>query len=96
MFLPFCSQAHLVAAFEKSLGNMTGRLQSLTMTAEQKVCSGIATGASNETASRIGCWSNAWDASLKNNTTEEPFHAKGNNDKIIPFQILTERLNDSD
>ncbi|OXB69025.1 hypothetical protein ASZ78_012853 [Callipepla squamata] len=29
-------QAHLVAAFEKSLGNMTGRLQSLTMTAEQK------------------------------------------------------------
>uniref|UniRef100_A0A8C8BPD0 Neuron navigator 3 n=1 Tax=Otus sunia TaxID=257818 RepID=A0A8C8BPD0_9STRI len=30
------SQAHLVAAFEKSLGNMTGRLQSLTMTAEQK------------------------------------------------------------
>uniref|UniRef100_A0A8C9BRZ2 Neuron navigator 3 n=1 Tax=Phocoena sinus TaxID=42100 RepID=A0A8C9BRZ2_PHOSS len=36
MFLPFCSQAHLVAAFEKSLGNMTGRLQSLTMTAEQK------------------------------------------------------------
>lgn len=31
------SQAHLVAAFEKSLGNMTGRLQSLTMTAEQKV-----------------------------------------------------------
>lgn len=33
----FLSQAHLVAAFEKSLGNMTGRLQSLTMTAEQKV-----------------------------------------------------------
>uniref|UniRef100_A0A8C0ID43 Neuron navigator 3 n=1 Tax=Bubo bubo TaxID=30461 RepID=A0A8C0ID43_BUBBB len=32
----FLSQAHLVAAFEKSLGNMTGRLQSLTMTAEQK------------------------------------------------------------
>ncbi|TKC33981.1 hypothetical protein EI555_017614, partial [Monodon monoceros] len=30
------SEAHLVAAFEKSLGNMTGRLQSLTMTAEQK------------------------------------------------------------
>uniref|UniRef100_A0A3B3RB75 Neuron navigator 3 n=1 Tax=Paramormyrops kingsleyae TaxID=1676925 RepID=A0A3B3RB75_9TELE len=30
------SNAHLVAAFEKSLGNMTGRLQSLTMTAEQK------------------------------------------------------------
>ncbi|OXB83535.1 UNVERIFIED_CONTAM: hypothetical protein H355_011354 [Colinus virginianus] len=30
------STAHLVAAFEKSLGNMTGRLQSLTMTAEQK------------------------------------------------------------
>lgn len=30
-------QSHLVAAFEKSLGNMTGRLQSLTMTAEQKV-----------------------------------------------------------
>lgn len=37
-FLPYFSQAHLVAAFEKSLGNMTGRLQSLTMTAEQKVC----------------------------------------------------------
>lgn len=36
-FLPSSSQAHLVAAFEKSLGNMTGRLQSLTMTAEQKV-----------------------------------------------------------
>uniref|UniRef100_A0A7M4FUB0 Neuron navigator 3 n=1 Tax=Crocodylus porosus TaxID=8502 RepID=A0A7M4FUB0_CROPO len=35
-FLLFLSQAHLVAAFEKSLGNMTGRLQSLTMTAEQK------------------------------------------------------------
>uniref|UniRef100_A0A6I8NNS9 Neuron navigator 3 n=1 Tax=Ornithorhynchus anatinus TaxID=9258 RepID=A0A6I8NNS9_ORNAN len=32
------ANAHLVAAFEKSLGNMTGRLQSLTMTAEQKVC----------------------------------------------------------
>ncbi|XP_075456308.1 neuron navigator 3 isoform X4 [Ascaphus truei] len=30
------SNSHLVAAFEKSLGNMTGRLQSLTMTAEQK------------------------------------------------------------
>ncbi|KAM6287363.1 neuron navigator 3 isoform 7-T14 [Spheniscus humboldti] len=30
------ANAHLVAAFEKSLGNMTGRLQSLTMTAEQK------------------------------------------------------------
>uniref|UniRef100_A0A8C9RB84 Neuron navigator 3 n=1 Tax=Scleropages formosus TaxID=113540 RepID=A0A8C9RB84_SCLFO len=30
------SNAHLVAAFEKSLGNMTCRLQSLTMTAEQK------------------------------------------------------------
>lgn len=30
-------QAHLVAAFEKSLSNMTCRLQSLTMTAEQKV-----------------------------------------------------------
>ncbi|RXN11032.1 neuron navigator 3 isoform X6 [Labeo rohita] len=29
-------QAHLVAAFEKSLANMTCRLQSLTMTAEQK------------------------------------------------------------
>uniref|UniRef100_A0A672LMQ3 Neuron navigator 3 n=1 Tax=Sinocyclocheilus grahami TaxID=75366 RepID=A0A672LMQ3_SINGR len=29
--------AHLVAAFEKSLTNMTCRLQSLTMTAEQKV-----------------------------------------------------------
>lgn len=29
-------QAHLVAAFEQSLGNMTIRLQSLTMTAEQK------------------------------------------------------------
>lgn len=38
VFLLFLSQAHLVAAFEKSLGNMTGRLQSLTMTAEQKVC----------------------------------------------------------
>lgn len=44
-FFPFYSQAHLVAAFEKSLGNMTGRLQSLTMTAEQKVRLGIATGA---------------------------------------------------
>ncbi|XP_066447783.1 neuron navigator 3 isoform X3 [Eleutherodactylus coqui] len=30
------ANSHLVAAFEKSLGNMTGRLQSLTMTAEQK------------------------------------------------------------
>ncbi|MBN3294120.1 NAV3 protein, partial [Polypterus senegalus] len=30
------SNAHLVAAFEKSLSNMTFRLQSLTMTAEQK------------------------------------------------------------
>ncbi|KAG5839916.1 hypothetical protein ANANG_G00210230 [Anguilla anguilla] len=30
------SNAHLVAAFEQSLGNMTIRLQSLTMTAEQK------------------------------------------------------------
>lgn len=30
-------QSHLVAAFEKSLSNMTCRLQSLTMTAEQKV-----------------------------------------------------------
>ncbi|XP_062853239.1 neuron navigator 3 isoform X1 [Trichomycterus rosablanca] len=30
------TNAHLVAAFEKSLTNMTGRLQSLTMTAEQK------------------------------------------------------------
>ncbi|KAJ8269277.1 hypothetical protein COCON_G00118840 [Conger conger] len=30
------ANAHLVAAFEKSLGNMTSRLQSLTMTAEQK------------------------------------------------------------
>lgn len=36
-YVVFLSQAHLVAAFEKSLGNMTGRLQSLTMTAEQKV-----------------------------------------------------------
>lgn len=33
-----CPQAHLVAAFEQSLGNMTIRLQSLTTTAEQKVC----------------------------------------------------------
>jgi len=32
----FLLQAHLVAAFEQSLGNMTIRLQSLTMTAEQK------------------------------------------------------------
>ena len=32
-----CVQAHLVAAFEQSLGNMTIRLQSLTTTAEQKV-----------------------------------------------------------
>uniref|UniRef100_A0AAY4ENI5 Calponin-homology (CH) domain-containing protein n=1 Tax=Denticeps clupeoides TaxID=299321 RepID=A0AAY4ENI5_9TELE len=30
------ANAHLVAAFEKSLGNMTIRLQSLTMSAEQK------------------------------------------------------------
>ncbi|XP_038261958.1 neuron navigator 2 isoform X7 [Dermochelys coriacea] len=30
------ANAHLVAAFEQSLGNMTIRLQSLTMTAEQK------------------------------------------------------------
>uniref|UniRef100_A0A674IFL1 Neuron navigator 2 n=1 Tax=Terrapene triunguis TaxID=2587831 RepID=A0A674IFL1_9SAUR len=34
--LSFNFQAHLVAAFEQSLGNMTIRLQSLTMTAEQK------------------------------------------------------------
>lgn len=34
-------QAHLVAAFEQSLGNMTIRLQSLTMTAEQKVSLGM-------------------------------------------------------
>uniref|UniRef100_A0A9J8CW90 Neuron navigator 2b n=1 Tax=Cyprinus carpio carpio TaxID=630221 RepID=A0A9J8CW90_CYPCA len=32
------NSAHLVAAFEQSLGNMTIRLQSLTTTAEQKVC----------------------------------------------------------
>ncbi|XP_037099745.1 neuron navigator 3 isoform X14 [Syngnathus acus] len=31
------ANSHLVAAFEKSLSNMTCRLQSLTMTAEQKV-----------------------------------------------------------
>uniref|UniRef100_A0A3P9PHC3 Neuron navigator 3 n=1 Tax=Poecilia reticulata TaxID=8081 RepID=A0A3P9PHC3_POERE len=31
------ANAHLVAAFEKSLSNMTCRLQSLTMTAEQKL-----------------------------------------------------------
>lgn len=36
-FVLCASQAHLVAAFEKSLSNMTCRLQSLTMTAEQKV-----------------------------------------------------------
>ncbi|XP_032894571.1 neuron navigator 2 isoform X5 [Amblyraja radiata] len=30
------ANAHLVAAFEQSLANMTGRLQSLTMTADQK------------------------------------------------------------
>uniref|UniRef100_A0A8C4UNX7 Neuron navigator 2 n=1 Tax=Falco tinnunculus TaxID=100819 RepID=A0A8C4UNX7_FALTI len=35
-WLWFDFQAHLVAAFEQSLGNMTIRLQSLTMTAEQK------------------------------------------------------------
>lgn len=40
------SQAHLVAAFEKSLSNMTCRLQSLTMTAEQKV---------QELSSELGC-----------------------------------------
>lgn len=33
-------QAHLVAAFEQSLGNMTIRLKSLTLTAEQKVRTG--------------------------------------------------------
>lgn len=33
----FLLQAHLVAAFEQSLGNMTIRLKSLTLTAEQKV-----------------------------------------------------------
>ncbi|NWH99687.1 NAV2 protein, partial [Tichodroma muraria] len=33
------ANAHLVAAFEQSLGNMTIRLQSLTMTAEQKASS---------------------------------------------------------
>jgi len=33
-------QAHLVAAFEQSLGNMTIRLKSLTLTAEQKVKNG--------------------------------------------------------
>lgn len=32
-----CVQAHLVAAFEQSLANMTIRLKSLTMTADQKV-----------------------------------------------------------
>lgn len=37
MCLFLCLQSHLVAAFEKSLSNMTCRLQSLTMTAEQKV-----------------------------------------------------------
>lgn len=37
IFVFLCLQAHLVAAFEKSLSNMTCRLQSLTMTAEQKV-----------------------------------------------------------
>lgn len=37
VFVSLCLQAHLVAAFEKSLSNMTCRLQSLTMTAEQKV-----------------------------------------------------------
>jgi hypothetical protein len=30
-------KAHVVAAFEQSLASMTSRLQSLTMTAEQKV-----------------------------------------------------------
>lgn len=35
--LVFLPQAHLVAAFEQSLGNMTIRLKNLTLTAEQKV-----------------------------------------------------------
>uniref|UniRef100_A0A4W5L7V6 Neuron navigator 2 n=1 Tax=Hucho hucho TaxID=62062 RepID=A0A4W5L7V6_9TELE len=34
----FPAQAHLVAAFEQSLGNMTIRLKSLSMTAEHKDC----------------------------------------------------------
>lgn len=37
VLLPVLLQAHLVAAFEQSLGNMTIRLKSLTLTAEQKV-----------------------------------------------------------
>ena len=36
-----CVQAHLVAAFEQSLGNMTIRLKSVTTTAEQKVRRGV-------------------------------------------------------
>lgn len=36
-FFPLFSQAHVVAAFEQSLSNMTGRLQSLTATTEKKV-----------------------------------------------------------
>lgn len=36
MFL-FQFQAHVVAAFEQSLSNMTQRIQSLTCSAEQKV-----------------------------------------------------------
>lgn len=35
--LRFCSQAHVVSAFEQSLSNMTQRLQQLTATAEKKV-----------------------------------------------------------
>ena len=33
----FILQAHMVAAFEQSLSNMTSRLQHLTASAEQKV-----------------------------------------------------------
>uniref|UniRef100_A0A8C0R1L5 Neuron navigator 3 n=1 Tax=Canis lupus dingo TaxID=286419 RepID=A0A8C0R1L5_CANLU len=47
------ANAHLVAAFEKSLGNMTGRLQSLTMTAEQKVYLRIRRQHSSESVSSI-------------------------------------------
>ena len=37
LLFPLCFQAHVVAAFEQSLSNMTHRLQNLSHTAEQKV-----------------------------------------------------------
>lgn len=79
-----------MAAFEKSLGNMTGRLQSLTMTAEQKVCPGIATGAYNKTSSCIGCL-NLLPEMLLLRKILQNIHPVINwsNDKVKPFHIFT-------